>query len=127
MSKQLQYDDDYLDYDGDDGFADYEVTTLDGSPWILIATVLFCCSLYLFLPCVVALLNALDRKKQRSVSAAATPTNPEPGVTNPGAGLVDSRLLHSGSVIDPSSSVSLIPPLLRGSTRLRSLAFAPSP
>jgi hypothetical protein len=111
MSRQLQYDDDYLDYDGDDAFADYAVTTLDGSPWILIATVVFCCSLYLFLPCVIALLNALDRRKRGT--APALPTNPEPGVVPQGAGLVDSRLLHSGSVIDPSSSVSVVLPFSR--------------
>jgi hypothetical protein len=111
MSKQRQYDDDYLDYDGDDGFADYAVTTLDGSPWILIATVVFCCSLYLFLPCVVALLNAWDRKKQLATAASA-PTNLEPGVATQRDGLVDSKLLHSGSVVDPSSSVSRVPAML---------------
>jgi hypothetical protein len=126
-SKNVQYDDDYLDYDGDDGFADYAVTTIDGSPWILIATVVFCCSLYMFLPCVVALLNALDRKrKHKPITEAAT--NPETDVALQGAGLADSKLLHSGSVIDPSSSVSLEPPLLAYSPLriVRSLLFARS-
>jgi hypothetical protein len=67
-----QVDDDY--YYGDGGFTESDITTLDGSPWILIATVVFCCSLYCFLPCVVACLNTFDRKKrQDGTTAASTP------------------------------------------------------
>jgi hypothetical protein len=69
---QTQGDDDY--YYGDGSFTDYVVTTLDGSPWILVATALFCCSLYCFLPCVVACLNACDRKKQQDGIAGSCVT-----------------------------------------------------
>lgn len=50
---------------GDDGFAGYEITTIDPGSSILIGTVIFCVSLYLFLPCVLTLLERRSCKRKR--------------------------------------------------------------
>jgi hypothetical protein len=54
---QLQAEDYY--YGDDGGFSESDVTAVDPGPSIFIGTVIFCVSLYAFLPCVLAL---LDRK-----------------------------------------------------------------
>ena len=60
--------DDYT-YD-DDGFSDYVSTTINPGSSILIATAIFCVSLYFFLPCIVSFLN---RRKRAKTSAVGSP------------------------------------------------------